>query len=83
MSSWFASGMHESSYFFFSLYSTNALLRYALSGALVCSSLSVLASTARITTQRGLGGTWITARKGQGFQPGHITYTLANTAQLQ
>ena len=42
-----------------------ALLCYALLRAFCC-SLSALASTARITTQQGLGGTWITARKGPG-----------------
>ena len=49
--------------------SINALLRYALLGALVCSSLSVLASTARITTQRGMGVIGLRPGRGQGFQP--------------
>jgi hypothetical protein len=36
---------------------------YALFGALVCSGMSVLASSARIKTPLGMSDTWIATRK--------------------
>jgi len=61
-------------------YPAKALLRYALSEALVCSCLSVLASTAKIANNEGWAKPGSQPGRGPGVQPEHITYTLVNAA---